>query len=58
MAEGISLIRGDMTHDVTKGIYPKAQMLYPSEYLYPSEDLYPGNSSSGCTVVKWLINST
>ncbi|MFI7666841.1 hypothetical protein [Nocardia sp. NPDC049526] len=42
VAEAISLIRGDMTHDVTKEIEPKSKMLHPGEDLFPSEDLFPG----------------
>ncbi|MFB8281692.1 hypothetical protein [Nocardia colli] len=42
VAEGISLLRGEMTHDVTMEIVPTDQLLYPSENLFPSENIYPG----------------
>lgn len=42
VAEGISLIRGDMTHDVTKEIDPSHQMLHPGMGLLPGEHLHPG----------------
>ncbi|MFC9440746.1 hypothetical protein [Nocardia sp. NPDC057030] len=42
VAQGISLIRGDMTHHVVKEIEPERRPLYPGNDVFPGPDLYPG----------------
>jgi hypothetical protein len=44
VTEGITYLRGVLTHHVAKPVAPERQPLYPGENLYPSEDLFPGSN--------------
>lgn len=44
ITEGITYLRGILTHHITKAVAPQRQPLYLSENLYPSEDLFPGSN--------------
>lgn len=49
VAEGLSLLRGNMVHHLTAELGPKVKPLYPSEGLVPSADLHAGSNLSWLT---------
>jgi hypothetical protein len=44
ITEGITYLRGVLTHHITKPVAPENQPLYPGDDVYPSEDLFPGTN--------------
>lgn len=44
ITEGITYLRGILTHHLTKQVAPLKQPLFPGASVYPSEDLFPGSN--------------
>ena len=44
VTEGITYLRGVLTHHLTKPVAPRNEPLYPGEGVFPGQDLFPGSN--------------